>query len=822
MGLTLGDVADQLSSASVELGGGTLKTAGGDILVRVKDRRDYARQYARLPILTLEDGSRVLLEDIATVREGFEDSNTWANFDGQPAVSIEVYRVGDQTPAEVAGAAKAVMERLNKTLPAGIELTVLRDGSEIFIERADLLIKNAIMGLILVFVLLALFLETRLAFWVSLGIPVSFLGSFIFLGASDFSINMISMFAFIVTLGIVVDDAVVVGENIYHYRNQGLPFYQASVKGVREVAIPVIFSVLTNLVSFMPMLFIPGFMGKVFKVIPLVVAAVFGVSLIESLLILPAHLSHRTRSQAFWPLNHLERWQGRFSRSFESFVSHQYGSFISLLLGHRYTVMALGLALMLGFGGYVASGRMGMELFPMVESDYAYVSATLPYGSPLSRLLEVEKKLVKAGEKVTRENGGDKLSKGIFSVVSSNGVSIRLFLTPADVRPLSTAQVSNLWRREVGTISGLETISFEANRGGPGSGKNLTVMLSHQDKNQLEKAGEELAAKLAEFSIVHDIDDGSARGKRQYDIKLHPLGERMGLTSQSVALQVRHAFQGAVAVKQQRGRNEVTVRVRLPENERITEATLEDMVLQAPKGEVFLRDAVEMIPGRAYTSIERTNGRRDVAVTANVRPPSQAENVIKSLTKEILPALMVQYPGLSYSFQGTSGRHQGQHQLAYHGPFPGPFRDIRAAVHSLQKLHPAGDHHVQHTLRHDRGRFRPYAHGLLPLGNKPLRRGGPVRRGGQRLPGADRSGQSENQGRPHSLAGGEGRKHAALPADHSDHPDHLRRIDPNDHGDFETSQDDDPHGHLPGFRGVVRHGYHPGPGAVPLSDRRGL
>ena len=249
-GITLADAANTIAKASVDLGGGSLKTSGGDILVRVKDRRYYAEQYARLPLISLEDGSRILLEDVATVREGFEVANSWANFNGQPAVMVEIYRVGDQTPREVADAGKAIIDKLNQTLPGGLELTILRDGSDIFSQRAELLMKNAWLGLGLVFIFLALFLEARLAFWVSLGIPISFLGSFLFLSAVDFSINMISMFAFIVTLGIVVDDAVVVGENIYHCRRKGLPIMKAAVQGAREVAIPVVFSVLTNLVAF--------------------------------------------------------------------------------------------------------------------------------------------------------------------------------------------------------------------------------------------------------------------------------------------------------------------------------------------------------------------------------------------------------------------------------------------------------------------------------------------------------------------------------------------------------------------------------------------
>jgi multidrug efflux pump subunit AcrB len=651
-GKTLQDIATTISRASVELGGGSLKTSGGDILVRVKDRRDFARQYARLPVLTLPDGSRILLGDVATVREGFEDINTWAAFNGEPAVMIELFRVGDQTPTEVSRAGRTVLAQLNQNLPPGLKLTVLEDDSQVFAQRAELLLKNAYLGLFLVFILLALFLETRLAFWVSLGIPISILGSFIFLSASYFSINMVSMFAFIVTLGIVVDDAIVVGENIYFYRRRGYPTLQAAVTGAREVAMPVVFSILTNMVAFLPLMFIPGFMGKIYKVLPLVVVAVFGVSLIESLFILPAHLSHRTRRKAIWPLNHLEHWQDRFSRAFEDFIHQRYGAFLNRMLRQRYAVLAMGIALMMGLCGYVASGRMGMELFPRGESDFAYCAATLPYGAARERVNDVQARLVDAAKAVIRDNGGAELSTGVLSNVADNVVKVRLFLTDANQRPLSTSRVTDLWRNRTGIIPGLETIAFESNMRGPGSGKNLTVMLSHRDKDTLEKAGRDLAGQLAGFSIIHDVDDGSARGKRQYDMQLLPFGERMGLSSRDVALQVRHAFQGVEALRQQRSRNEVTVRVSLPESERISEATLEGLVLRAPNGEVPLREAVRMIAGRSYTAIERTNGRRAISVTANVSPPSQSENIVREVKNGILPMLMSRYPGLSYSFEG--------------------------------------------------------------------------------------------------------------------------------------------------------------------------
>ena len=650
-GITLSDVADAISTASVELGGGAIKSGGGDILLRIKSRKDYAEQYAKLPIFTWEDGSRLVLSDIATVSEGFEDSDTWASFNGKRSVTITVYRVGKQTPIRVAGATRKMLKTINADLPEGIELSIVLDMSQLFAQRVDLLLRNAYMGLALVFLCLALFLEIRLAFWVGLGIPISFLGSFIFLSAADFTINMISMFAFIVALGIVVDDAVVVGENIYHCRRRGMKFKDAAIQGAKSIAVPVFFSVITNMITFMPIMYIPGKLGKMFNTLPLVVVAVLGVSLIESLFILPAHLSHSGRP-LFFPLNHLEAWQARFSEKFETTVKSMYGSILSVLLSWRYTVFALGVAVLLITLGYVKSGKMGMVLLPRIESDYAFCEAYLPYGTPETKVRDVENRLVAFAQKTVDENGRQNLSKGITSVVSENHIRVWIILTDPEMRPISTSEVTRIWRKKTGPVAGLENIAFAANQGGPGSGKGLTIALNHRDADILNRAGEDLAQRLSEYSMVSDIDDGSARGKRQFNITLTPAGFRMGLTPRTIADKIRHAYQGIEAVKNQRGRNEVTVRVRLAENERICETSFENYVINAPNGEIMLRDAVKIVKGRAYTEIRRSNGRREINVAANVTPQSMAENILRDMKQDILPSLVGRYPGLSYNFKG--------------------------------------------------------------------------------------------------------------------------------------------------------------------------
>ncbi|MGD8657008.1 MAG: efflux RND transporter permease subunit, partial [Desulfobacterales bacterium] len=339
--LTLEEVASRIRRASVELPAGAIKTESGDVLVRVVERRDYGKEFGKIPIITANDGTQVLLEDIATIKDGFEETDNFATYNGQPAVMIEVFRVGEQTPISVSDAVRRQMETINQILPPGLALDSQNDRSEIYRQRMNLMLRNGYLGLGLVFILLAIFLEARLAFWVSLGIPISILGSFLFLSQVGSSINIISMFAFIVTLGIVVDDAIVVGENIYHYRQSGLAWFEAAVRGAREIAMPITFSVLTNMVAFTPMFFVSGIMGKIFIHIPFVVVSVFAVSLIESLFILPAHIGRRQRPNPGGPIGWLMIQQARFSEFFRRLVRTRYGPFLDLALRNRYLTLSI-------------------------------------------------------------------------------------------------------------------------------------------------------------------------------------------------------------------------------------------------------------------------------------------------------------------------------------------------------------------------------------------------------------------------------------------------------------------------------------------------
>ncbi len=655
-GLTLRQVAEIIGSSALELPGGSVKTTQGEILVRVKDRRELGKEFAGLPIISTPEGSVVRLEDLGRITDGFEDTDLFALYNNQPSILLDIYRVGDQTPISVSDAVQRNMDRLNRILPPGVHIAKRNDSSDIFRQRMDLLTRNGLMGLCLVFVLLALFLEIRLAFWVSMGIPVSIMGSFLILPGLDVSFNMVSMFAFIITLGIVVDDAIVVGENVYQYNEQGLSPLKAATIGTREVVMPVTFSVLTNVVAFLPMIFVPGVLGRVFGVLPAVVVSVFLISLVESLFVLPSHLGHLKSGGHFW-LSFVHKWQGKFSTWFMRMVNTVISPLLMLTIRLRYLTVAMAVGVLVATAGYVASGRMGIVMFPKVESDYAYVELAMPFGSPVARTEAAIERMVRIAGELAEEHGGSELVEGIYSQVGTGSGghegSVRVFLTPPEKRTLPTAEFTNLWRERVGEIAGAEYLKFESDRGGPGSGAALTIELSHRSTHILEKAGEDLARELGSYAQVSDIDDGFSAGKIQLDFRIRPEGRSLGLTSEDVARQIRAAFYGAEALRQQRGRNEIKVMVRLPENERISLQNIEDFLVRTPAGKsVLLREVADVTKGHSYTSIERRNGRRIISVTADVTPPSEAAAIVSAVKTGFLPQLQDRYQGLEYSFEG--------------------------------------------------------------------------------------------------------------------------------------------------------------------------
>lgn len=647
-GLTLQGIADTIRANVVEVSGGSIATQSGEILLRVSERRDFAKEFAALPIVSPLAGTPLKLGDIATVQDGFQDVDKYATFNGKPSIEISVSRIGEQTPIGISEATQESLEKIRPLMPQGVEIAVVSDRSDVYKQRQELLASNALQGLLLVMVLLTLFLDWKLAFWICMGIPTAFLGAMLLLPLFGVTFNMISMFAFIIALGIVVDDAIVAGENIYEYRQQGFSLLDASIQGARDVALPVTFSILTNVAAFAPLLFVPGFLGKIWASIPLVVCTVFVISLMEAIFILPAHLAHSNESKGKF-----HNWQQQFSKNFSLFIERRYTPIIQKCVEYRYLSMGVGIALMIMVLAWPISGRMGFELFPQVEADLSEVRAILPLGSTNEQVNAVRDKIVASAQKTVDATGGEQQSTGIYASVNENNITVKTYLTPPGTRPVPTAEFTDQWRKEVGTIPGVETIRFAADSGGPGSGPAFTVQLSHRNVDTLRQASEALARELANYPMVSEIDDGFQNGKEQFSFTLKEEARRLGLSSNEIGRQVRAAFFGAEALRQQRGRNEIKVLVMRPESEQSAQTDVRDLLIRTPQGTLVpLHSVVEFDDTRAVANITRRDGRRTISVTANVNPRNQAQQVQAATVQDLMPKLMADFPGLSYSFAG--------------------------------------------------------------------------------------------------------------------------------------------------------------------------
>jgi len=652
-GLNSKNIADKISKEAIELSGGSIKAKGGEILLRVNERRDYAKEFENLVIATSENGSLLRLGEIATIQDGFDESDISTKYDGKKAITLEIYRTGDTTPIEVSDSVRAGMEEFEGELPPTIKMAINSDMSDIYRQRLELLMKNAFVGLLLVLLVLGAFLEFRLAFWVSLGIPTSFLGSLLFLPYFDISINMVSMFAFIVALGIVVDDAIIAGENIYEYRNRGMNYLSAAIQGAKDIAVPLSFAILTNIITFSPLMFIPGVMGKLFGVIPVVISVVFIISWVEALFILPNHLGFSKKRHDGEVAGFLYTNQQKIAKWLDRFIENIYKPVLIFMLKHRYITVAISIATLISIVGYAQSGRMGFSMMPKVESDRAVAEATLPIGSTMDEALWVERRLIDSALKAVSIVGEDEVI-GYRSRIKENVVSVDFYLEKPDVREVSTEEFNRLWRKESGNIAGLDSLKFRSDIGGPGGSRaSLAIELSHTDIRILEEASDFIAKELAQLEGVKDIDNGFTPGKKEFEITLLPLASSLGISSGEIASQIRQSFYGSEAIRQQRGRNEVKVMIRLPEEERNSYRSIYMLDIKTSTGALVpLEKIAKVKEGRSYTEIIRKDGRRIVSVESNIVPESDTPKVIEKLEADVFPELFKMYPGLLIDYGG--------------------------------------------------------------------------------------------------------------------------------------------------------------------------
>ena len=670
--LTLGRVAEAVSRASLDLPAGSVKAKGGEILIRTKGRRYYADEFADIAVITHANGSKVTLDQIATLSDGFEDVDIFARFQGKPAGMIQVYRVADQSALDVARKVKQYIADIGPSLPAGVGIGFFADMSEILHSRLQLLLRNMAIGLVLVVLILGAFLTVRLSFWVTLGIPISFLAGLAALPYLDVTINMISLFAFIMVLGIVVDDAIIIGENIFRKQEEGLPPLQAATQGALEVGHPVIFSVLTTMAAFAPLLIATGMMGKFMRGIPIVIMVVLFGSLIESLFILPSHLSGGRHAGSQGSGERREKWAARRLRAF---INGPYLRTVDFCARWRYATVALGLALLFITVGIIGGGIVGFTFFPKVEGDTLECTLTMPAGTPLENTGEIVGYLVETARKTLadadREHPGPApLFEYSFSLIGAQidergGVTdagahlahIWIQVLEGEKRKTSATRLAALWRQNAGTIPGIESIAFKSVL--HSAGKSVEVHLSLDEHGDLLAAAEELKKELESYPGVYDISDSFLPGKQEMQLKLKPTARSMGVTLNDIAMQVRHAFYGAEALRMQRGTDEVKVMVRYPDRERRSPGQVEAMRIRTADGsEVPLSLLADVTMEQGYVSIEHAQRRRVIKVYADVdETVTNANEVRQTLEKGFLPDLTYRHPGLKYSMEGE-GKEQ--------------------------------------------------------------------------------------------------------------------------------------------------------------------
>ncbi len=694
-GLSIDQVSTAVKRASLDLPGGSVKTLGGEILLRAKGQAYVRRDFEDLVVWTRADGSRLLLSDVAEVIDAFEDTGLSSRFDGEPTAMVQVYRVGDQSALDIADAVVEWCEGAQDAMPPGITLTPWQNDASILRSRVDLLVRNGRTGLLLVFVCLAMFLRLKLAFWVTMGIPIAFLGAVWMMPLLDVSISLISLFGFIVALGIVVDDAIVAGESIYTTYEDGASGLDAAVRGVGKVAVPVVFAVLTTVAAFTPLLGVESRLGSFMGVIPKIVIPVLLLSLVESLLILPHHLSHLRhdvvrKAARFSPLRLWEHVQGVVTGGLRWFVQKVYAPVLDRALAWRYASAALGIATLAVTLSLFVSGRVQFFFFPPVEADNVVALLTLPSGTTEETTREQIERIVAAADEVEQQLRDEGLGGAFRHVLASVGNQpfradqsrgngqlapaadrhlgeVNIELVPAEERGIGSQAIASRWRVATGSIPDAVELMFTTNLFS--TGEDINIELVSEDIDGLRSVATGLKQSLTAYPGVNDITDTFREGKREVRLDITHEAEASGLRLADLARQVRQGFFGDEVQRIQRGRDDVRVMVRYPDAERRSLGDLEAMRVRLPDGaEVPFETVATATLDRSEAVIQRADRRRSLNVTASVDPElGNPDEIIAELEATVLPRLFADNPGVSYRLEGQKRQQEETNQGLFRG-----------------------------------------------------------------------------------------------------------------------------------------------------------
>ena len=662
--LSISQVSSIIGNSSIDVSAGNLKTESGDILIRSKGQAYRTDEFADIPIKTNSDGSIIRLKDIADIQDGFEETPVRTRFNGEQGAFIEVYRIGQQSAIEVADKVKAYVDEHQGELPKGFSLSYWDDDSLIVKSRISTLTTNALQGGILVLILLTLFLRPSIAFWVFIGIPVSFMGAFIIMPFFGITLNIMSLFGFILVLGIVVDDAIVTGENIYTHLGKAKSGEQAAIEGTLEVATPVTFGVLTTVAAFLPLAFIEGQRGDIFAQIPFVVIPVLLLSLIESKFILPSHLKHLKLRTEKTKKSKLDHYQQKFADGFERAILHFYQPALVKAIKYKWTTLSVFVGVFAIILVLIMSGWTRFVFFPRIPSETIRVSLSMPAGTAFEitnkYIVKMADHARELQETYTDDDTGDSIVLNILATTGGRGGatnegSVRFEITPPESRSssITSGQLLNEWRKLIGDIPGAETISFRAELGR--SSDPIDVRLSATDVSMLEEVANKVITRLNTYPTVYDISDSLSDGKQELQVELNKQGEALGLTRANVAGQIRNAFFGSQVQRIQRGRDDVKVMLRLPLSERQSLSSLTNLLIDAGDGEtVPLSSIATLTPSQSPSSILRIDRFRTISVTADVDKNNTNMTVLQDDLDNYIAELLAQYPGVSYALEGEA------------------------------------------------------------------------------------------------------------------------------------------------------------------------
>jgi len=667
--LSFSEVAAAVRATSLDLAGGSITTQGGEILLRTNQKRQAGAEFGSVVVRTDTDGSQLLLSDIAVIRDGFSRTKLTNTYNGKPAIFVEVARAEAEDVLKVKTAVDNLM--IDYKLPNGIKVEQFRDRTQLLKERVNLLLRNALFGFALVFLFLVLMLDLKLAVWVSAGITTAFMGAFLFFDVLGVTITMVSLFGLIIVLGLVVDDAIVIGENIDAERRAGKTGSQAAIDGVQGVFAPVLVGVLTSIAAFSPLLFVGGGFGDIARPIPIVVICVLVVSLVEAFFILPSHLGHGTT----WSTGPLRWTHNRISQSLRRFSAHVVEPCVKFCARWRYATAGGAIAFVIVCFGLMSSGTVKFVFFPTIEGNDLSTTIVMPEGTPFERTDEVVKALVAAANAVAEDavnergeelflsmavtSGGNKgagggpQGTGSFAAAENIG-QVQIELVPYGARRTSAKDIERAWREKLGDLEGVERISYTGSIGN--FGDDIEFELAHEDEASLIAASEALKTAIKDLAGANQIKDSFDTGKRQFVFKLTPAGLAAGLQPSDIARQVRQAFFGDEVQRIQRGREEVRVYVRYPNQARNSLSSLESFRLRLANGiSIPLSTVAEIDESRAYSSINRIDGRRIVTVTADIDELVSTAGIANTeLVNAILPKIEAQYPGLRWTQAGAS------------------------------------------------------------------------------------------------------------------------------------------------------------------------